>query len=289
MKLAWQQVEEVQEKFRQEAEGKNYKVEDVRFAEGYAEPGYDDPESGVIALGNWNDERVYNKETGKFDTTDDTMPRFAQALEELGVVLEWGDEWVSCHHCGKIVRCSGDSYSWMRSYWNDGEGGTYCVECVKEHYLQDYLAFLEGNESNADTFDLDLDECGYVQYDEKFEHGLYGGQADDPQIVARSLRALGVERFVFKIDSVGQFDMDFSVWIHKDEADKLKEIGFIQSAGADPAEVMQRALKNASIGSAALRQEQAEKGGVIYSKIGTDGNVETRLVSPEEFVEGIKD
>ncbi len=53
------------------------------FSEGYAEPGYTNPESGIVVAANWNH---------NFDTGDKTMPQLAKVLEALSIEIEWSDE-----------------------------------------------------------------------------------------------------------------------------------------------------------------------------------------------------
>ena len=55
--------------------------------------------------------------------------------------------------------------------------------------------------------------------------------------------------------------------------------------GADPAEAMQRGLQDATAKMAKL----PEGPGVRYASIQGDGTAKVRLVSPQEFVEGIKE
>ncbi len=60
--------------------------------------------------------------------------------------------------------------------------------------------------------------------------------------MADSLEKLGINRFLFVLDDVGQFDITFSVWIHEDEHHLLK--GELEGTdGVDPAEMMKQALK----------------------------------------------
>ncbi len=200
---------------------------------GYAEPGYD----GEVALGDWNP-LSHGKVIPKEHLT---MPRVGAILEKLGVELEWEDEWTACGECGKLVRTSPDSYGWTRSYW-ESEEGAVCQDCVLEDPAG-YLEYLESNRNTANTLDLDLESQGYRQVPESYENGLYGGQSDDPSLIAESLEKLGIGRYIFEIDGVGQFDLSFSVWVHKTEYHKLAEI---ESQGVDPAIAMRAALKGQS-------------------------------------------
>ena len=156
----------------------------VICAEGYAEPGYDDPKSGIIAFGNWNAVTRYDGQ--KFQTIDDAPARLAKLLERLGVELEWADEWTCCDGCGKAVRTKPNSYSWRPSYIDDGCGTLICGDCVRADPAE-YLRSLEGRSDTCLTADIDLGECGYVLVEGGFEHGLYGGQTADPQLIAEAL------------------------------------------------------------------------------------------------------
>jgi hypothetical protein len=98
---------------------------DTATAQGYAEPGYSDSETGLVVLSNWN-------ERGRSDNpskADKTMPRLSALLEYFGAAIEWSDEWYTCS-CGKCVRTTADSHDWTPSYWMY-EGEIECCECVE--------------------------------------------------------------------------------------------------------------------------------------------------------------
>src|SRR5271157_5238463 len=82
---------------------------------GYVEPGYKDPESGVIVTGNWNLIIRWNKETSAVDTISNLPKLVCKALERIGCAVEWEDEWCVCYECGKIVRVQPDCYTWTMS------------------------------------------------------------------------------------------------------------------------------------------------------------------------------
>lgn len=211
---------------------------------GYAEPGYTDPASGIIATGDWNHESHYQDHVLVVD--DDTMDRVAKLLEALGVELEWDDEWASCDECGGLVRTQADSYGWMRSYYAF-DGSIVCANCVDP---AEVLLDLEGKPGHALTLDeIDPSEHGYVRAnaeDESYEHGWYGGQDDSPEAIAENLRNAGVERFLFRIDGVGQFDTRFSVYVHESEVDRLS--GTPQGkCKEDPATVLARGLRECAV------------------------------------------
>ena len=112
-------------------------LEDIQFYDGYAEPGYDDPECGIIATGNWNDVSIYDRETGKFVKVDNTVVRVGRLLERLGVSLEWSDEWTTCCQCNKLVRTSPTSYGWQPSYISICGDSTCedCTQCIPALYI----------------------------------------------------------------------------------------------------------------------------------------------------------
>ena len=184
----------------------------ITTANEYAEPGYDAPDSGVIAFANWNPDSFATTATKE----QRTMRRLGDILEKLGVECEWSDQWSTCDCCGKAVRTSPDSYGWKRSFWLD-DCEIVCMQCV----LDDPAAYLDAAENNPEfavTFDLDLAEYGYNLLEGNFQRGLHHGQAASPHVIAKELRELDVTRFLFVLDDTGQFDETFSVWVHDERS-----------------------------------------------------------------------
>jgi len=293
MTLTYDVLERLVEWARKKAwtwQGKS-RVRNVQFnGVGYAEPGYTDPASGWIALGNWNNIGLaYDNEKRKF-TCDDRAPSLlARALEKLGVELEWEDEWTECMDCGKLVRTSPDSYSWQRSYAVVDECDLLCHKCIVAD-PSDYLAEMEGNSGHAITFDLDLEGHDYVRVERDYETGLHHSQDNDPHKVASVLREAGIERFIFVLDSTGQFDFDWSVWIHKSEENKLGPVEKrLDPYNRDtrmkksPAQSMQEALRDAEVKEAAIERKP---GDILVTKCKGDGTAEVRSITPQEFVDG---
>jgi hypothetical protein len=247
--------------------------------EGYAEPGYTDPASGLVAFGNWNNVTRYDDH--EFHVVDETPGRVATLLEKLAVELEWSDEWACCERCGKAIRTKPDSYSWQPAYASTDDC-LACHECIKADPT-DYLQSLEGCSDRCVTINLDLEAAGYKLLAADFENGLFGGQADRPELIAEALREQGVERFIFLLDSTGQFDLTFSVWVHEDQYDLIdrEEFESVPVSGVDPAVQMQQALADASMKMAAT------DGRIKVAKCDLDsGTARVRVVSPEDFVAG---
>lgn len=247
---------------------------DVNFYQ-IAEPGYDQ-NIGVFA--NWN-----------------KYPKWLAAIEKLErlgcpISAEWSDEWVDCHECGKAYRSQPDCYAWTKSWWlSPYDCEIICADCTRKHTLDEYLDWLSESHERADTFldDRDLEDAGWKQLDYTFENGLYGGQSASPAKIAAWLRKQGIEKFLFKIDTVGQFDMDFTVWV-PDEADVDEELFEVDADwgrmnGPDPAEMMKQALKSVP------PMPVSEVGKVQYVKVNTsDGTADVRYLTQEEFIEGVQ-
>lgn len=183
--------------------------------EGYAEPGYSEPECGIVATGNWN--TITQWKDNQRSEISDLPKRIGDLFEKMGIECEWGDEWYSCG-CGKLVRTSADSYSWQPSYWM-GDGEIMCVDCVEA----DPSGYLEAHEENEDSCitikSIDPADHGYIKMnDAPYESGWHPGQNDDPAKVAKELRAKGIERFLFLKDENSQFYSRWSVYVHESQA-----------------------------------------------------------------------
>lgn len=197
----------------------------TNIADDYAEPGYTkDSEDLPILFANWNPRGNTRFENGRYISDDMTMPRLRHIFSHYGYAIEWDDVWLICEECGKAFRCSGDSYSWTM-YGAADESGCYCGDCIKAD-AEDYLQSLENDPRRCVGISgIDPADYGYVKLNEEsYEHGLYGGQRDDPKIIAKLLRDAGVHRFLFMLDSVRQFDLDFSCYVHKDEYDAAQGV-----------------------------------------------------------------
>lgn len=239
-----------------------FQLENILFHHGYAEPGYDDPKSGLIATGNWNSISRYDREKGEFDTIDETPVKVGQLLERLGVELEWSDEWDVCVGCDKLVRTSPTSYGWQPSYV-DICGDILCKDCLDP---EEWLESIEGKPDRANAItSVNPEDYGYIKVLSDLEHGFHSGQDADPRVVTRSMTKFGIERFLFNIDNVGQFDMSFSLWVHEDEYNLLDDKK-IETDGPSVSEALKRGLKEA-----ALQVGKLEGDGVRYSKINAGG------------------
>lgn len=241
-------------------DGDTYKIEADMF-DGYS----DERDSGRgIVSANWN----Y------------VSQRTQDVLEQAGYTLDWCDGVSRCDECYKAIETQPTHYGW-KAQFHVGDGCIICAKCLAsdpEPLLED----LRGNEDKALTLDnIDLSEHGYARVERRFENGWYGGQDDSPKAIAKWLREREIEDFIFEIDSVGQFDMRFSVWVREEDAEKAE--GANGKATVDPARAMEAALRSIPAGRTG--------DGIQYTQvsIGDEGaTVTTRTLTAEEFVAGIK-
>ena len=177
-------------------------IEYMNFAEGYSEPGYDQPKKAALFT-NWNYfcSEVYD------------------LLEKYDYSCEWEDEWSTCESCNKAFRIQPDSYEWQPSYASLGGCGLYCADCIAgcESTAREYLEELENHPNKALNLPaIDPADYGYVKVEGDFENGWYPGQNDNPTEIYNRLKTTH-SRLLFQIDGVGQFDLRFSVWSHPEE------------------------------------------------------------------------
>jgi hypothetical protein len=273
----------------------------IRWASEYSEPGYNS-ESGCIALGNWNGNykyTIYARDGSMKSRWDPAhpearlVPDVCDLLEKAGVDIEWEDEWIDCSNCNGLLRSSPNSYGWQKSYV-ECNGEIYCHECLEKHkhLARSVLEEFEGNCKKAITADcgIKLEDHGYVRAQDRFENGLYDGQAANPQNIGKALENMGITLFIFRIDTVGQFDVRFSLWVHESQMDKFRTLGDSEvDDKVSPAEHCKHALQNIKV-SPEMTEEQKNTGGILYTKVNVgDGTSTTRIVSPDEFIKGIKD
>lgn len=168
-------------------------IEDMGWAEGYAEPGYTDPARGIL-FANWNH---FSDKAGEL-------------LEQLGYELEWSDEWDTCGNCAKAVRTTADSHGWQPHFIIE-EGELTCLECV------DWDSYLENCQDSTEHLvpsACDPAQYGYTRRSEagQYETGFHQGQNDKPADVLEAYHRKGQYYIVFRCSGVGQFDISWEVW-----------------------------------------------------------------------------
>jgi hypothetical protein len=172
----------------------------------YGEPGYDTPEHGIF-FANWNN-----------------VPRcIGDWLEHHGYATEWSDEWIISYETNKAYRSSPDSYGWKRSYVMFDNGDIIGRDEIENgDQIDEYIAYLLDDPSKADTFDVDWTQYGFIKLNaDAYESGFHPGQTDNPKVILQAARKqYGPDvEFIFSIDDVGQFDVNFSLWMRAKETD----------------------------------------------------------------------
>lgn len=180
-------------------------IANLGYAPGYAEPGYTDPQHGIL-LANWN----------YFPS------RIDRTLEAAGYGIEWSDEWITCEECGKLVRTSADCYSWQPSYVLMNDCDVVCHACVD---WSEYLESIEDDENKAVTRACDPSKFGYRRISEpgEFENGLHPGMNDKPHDILKALHAAGRGPIVFRVPETSQFYITFETWERIPESEETDE------------------------------------------------------------------
>lgn len=167
-------------------------IENLQWANGYAEPGYTAPAKGILFC-DWN---PFSREV-------------SDLLERAGYAIEWEDEWTTCEDCGKAVRTFADGYDWTHYYVLIDECSIVCLDCV------DWPQYLRSIEDTADVACMPYcnpAEHGYVLISGKYETGFHPGQNDSPNKLLAELQAQGKEHIIFRISETSQFYSTWEVW-----------------------------------------------------------------------------
>lgn len=165
----------------------------------YGEPGYQDPEKGVI-LANWND-----------------VPKgLAEWLEKCGYSLEWSDEWYVDYAYSKAYRTSPDSYHWESSimlppdsceYITPDDSPDTWIEACQQTNNGQPIACLPSWIAESDIID-----AGFTLQNSDLESGWFPGQTDDPVKITADLIQRGAYRVLFQKRENSQFYCRFAVY-----------------------------------------------------------------------------
>lgn len=267
------------------AKGSERCLDVTLHVKGFAEPGYEAPECGIMALGDWNSISQWGHKTNRSFTHDNAPCLLQEELSKMGIETDWSDEYLACDKCKKLVRKKPDSYGWKRSFV-EMDGRVLCHLCVNRRKL---LKSLENQPHLANTlYNLDPADYGYSCL-EDFQNGWYLGEDASPQLIAEALRAQKIDRFLFNIMQMQQFRIEFSVHVHKSQLGRLDREKFLASPldGPSNARNLQKALATLSHDLPENPPDGEHR--IKYSKINAaDGTVETKFLSPQEFIEGVK-
>lgn len=133
----------------------------------------------------------------------------------IDFILPWNhgfsDEYTSCSGCGKIIRTSPDSYSWLPQY-ELCDAGIFCLDCIDfDSYIENMLN--EPTRANTVYSDGDFLEHNFQRINaDSFESGWYG-RNDEPKVILKKVQEkYPTMDFVFSICSSGQFATQFDIW-----------------------------------------------------------------------------
>lgn len=163
---------------------------------------YPNSEEGELITANWND-----LDQDKYDQLEDILKKF-------DIKLDWDDEWDMCCECGCGIRISPTHYGWQPGFIVDCEGFRICRECF-ENDPEEYIEFYRENANAAfHSWAIPtIEKLGYRESSTEYETGFHPGQTDDPEDIRQILLSAGIYDFVFVVKSIGQFDVNWTVFI----------------------------------------------------------------------------
>lgn len=178
--------------------------------------GHDADEQFYIIFDNSDEVDIFVEACGKL--TEEDMSDY-EVEREFDVELVYSDEYTTCDDCYAVIRTSPDSYGWQPDFYV-GDGYIVCNKCFTENedYQEKYLEERINNPKTANSLlsTEQLEELGFVKINEdSYESGMHNGQNDNPEEIYEEIHHLYYD-ILFSIDSVGQFEIDFSVWGRKE-------------------------------------------------------------------------
>lgn len=145
--------------------------------------------------------------------------QLAHLVATLGVgeyTLLQSYQWDVCGGCGAAVAIHPLAYNWRRRYAIlPGSVRRVCVNCIIKYpyYLARYREMLAGS-PNLDMLGIDWSTQGYrLTRQTAYVHSHYY-TSDSPRIVARELRALGVEDFIISCTMHDVMTTCFRVYVY---------------------------------------------------------------------------
>ena len=167
----------------------------------YGEQGYTlEEDKKAILFANWNN--------------FDKYPNFMKWLEK-NYEIEWSDEWIIDYNNYKAYRTQPNSYGWQQQFritdcgeliTPDSDIEDWIDYCVMTDYKQQARCLPDFIEEGL------LIEEGFKLISEDNANGWYG-RADDPNEIAENVfNETEYTEIIFVLDSVGQFEISFSVY-----------------------------------------------------------------------------
>ena len=205
------------------------------------------------------------------------------SLDDYDVEVGFSDEYDYCYNCSTIIRFSPDSYCWTPPL-QLSDGPYICTSCADSGDYDDEVLDEYKNQQLSIPDSVNLNRLGLVKInDDSYENGLHYGMDDSPVPVIDKLNSQDIDVW-FKVHP-SQFYCEFDVYVKEEDADKAKQI----LAGVDTYQGFSNAHNlNMCLSQVALSPVTEQ--GIQYTKCDVStGTVTTKTVSPEEFIDGIKD
>ena len=149
-----------------------------------------------------------------------------QYYEHAQIQLGYDDEYQYCDNCMGLI-CTTAQYHGDTGRFMYGDGEIFCSNCIKDdpdlildYYLNNSSMaipdYLTEHIKNDGFICFSTDESG--DYCPIYESGLHIGQDDNPKDIEKKILELKYNYdYLFMINSVGQFDVKWSVFIRRIE------------------------------------------------------------------------
>jgi hypothetical protein len=202
-------------------------------------------------------------------------------LDDFDFDVVFSDEYSYCSHCYAIIRTSPDCYDWTPPLFLDGEGYA-CDTCVNKGQFDDYILEEYCNDQKSIPDSADLGRLGLVKVNQdSYQNGMHSGMDDSPKPIIESLNKHNIDVW-FKVQA-SQFYVEFDVYVK--EADKEKATAILNGTdtyqGFSNSINLQKCLSQISPSNS--------KDGIHYATCDiSTGTVKSRVVSEQEFIQGIK-
>lgn len=159
--------------------------------------------------------------------------KFTTILEDMGVEVWWSDQYGRCEHCSNLIDLQPSCYGWEAPAII-GEWGYVCQTCVEliddeyelndvfDEHIYEYNKGIGYQAKAVPSWAIYLfEKFGWQCWSEdnedlchRYESGWFPGQNDDPEKVFKEIMEIDNDlRVVFAINSIGQFDVRWNVWI----------------------------------------------------------------------------
>lgn len=176
----------------------------MEWCDKYGEPGYNQPESGIL-FANWNN-----------------IPKaFQTFLESRGYELEWSDEWIIDYDYSKAWRTEPAGYWWEPSYMLSEDGCMFTPD-TPQYEVIDYVSMRPRKRVFNGGFvpkwitAHDLIEEGYTNYCHRDYEGGREDKSEEPEEIVKEIWANPdhkIESMVLRRTNQSQVYDLYEVWV----------------------------------------------------------------------------